>query len=211
MRKFLKSLAAISTITAMFALVLTSSAAGNPASDNGNKLQCFSGTTDGGYNGTCQLIKNGAYLNTYDFDSDPNNSYAGVYILNNNVDGKLLSEVNKLSFTYSAEDGTTTTGGSPRFSIPIDENNDGTSDGYAFIDAVGCTNGTSTMGTVDVINDATCTISYNNVGYANWSAFVTANPTFRITANSIPFIIVDQPGAFTITNVQLGRGAAKSR
>jgi hypothetical protein len=61
---------------------LTPSYANETSATAGNKLQCFSGTTDGGFNGTCELIENGAILDTNDGDLDPNNNYAGVYILN---------------------------------------------------------------------------------------------------------------------------------
>jgi hypothetical protein len=172
---------------------------------SGNKLQCFQGIDDG-VNGTCTLIANGATLNTVDGDSDPYNNYAGVYIPSN-LGGKLLSDVNKLSFDYS---GNGAAGGSPRISLPIDENNDGTVEQYAFIDTQGCNNGDANTGTLDAMNDATCTVWYNNVSYANWAAFVSTNPTYRV-ANRTTFIIVDAPGTFTITNIQLGKATAKSR
>lgn len=184
-------------------------AASSTALTAGNKLQCFSGTEDGGYNGTCELLSGGsAYLNTVDDDDDPNNNYAGVYVYSTNLDGKLLSSVNKLSFTY---EGTSATGGSPRFSIPIDTDGDGSWDAFAFIDALGCTDGDATSGTVDVINDETCLIWFEGVSYENWDAFVEANPTYRIATDAVSFIIVDQPGEFTISNVQLGRGSAKTK
>ena len=43
-------------------------------SENGNKLQCFDGTSDGGFNGVCTLTAEGATLNTIDGDADPNNN-----------------------------------------------------------------------------------------------------------------------------------------
>lgn len=188
-------------------------AAGGNGNENGNKLQCFSGTTDtqqnpgyGPYNGTCTLTSNGAVLNTVDNDGDPNNAYAGVYIQNSNLGGKLLSEVNKLAFSYS---GTGATGGSPRISIPIDANGDGSYDGFAFIDTQGCNDGNPNTGTLDAINDATCTVAYGNALYPNWAAFTQANPTYRIASDAVTFIVVDQPGSFTISNVQLGKGPAR--
>src|SRR5687768_15338661 len=111
--------------------------AANPATQ-GNKLQCFDGTTDGGFNGTCTLIENGAILNTNDGDGDANNSYAGVYLQNTNLGGKLLVDVNQLAFDY---EGAEAIGGSPRLSIPIDENDDGSWDGFAFVDTLGCNDG----------------------------------------------------------------------
>jgi len=176
-------------------------------STNGNKLQCFSGSTDGGgFNGTCTLTSSGAVLNTVDGDADPNNNYAGVYVQNTNLDGKLVSHVNMLAFSYS---GTSAAGGSPRLSIPIDENGDGTTEAYAFVDTLGCNDGSAETGTLDAINDATCSVAYGSTVYASWAAFAAANPTFRIASDSVAFVIIDQPGVFTITNVQLGRGPAK--
>ncbi len=164
-----------------------------------------SGTADGGFNGNCTLTANGAQLNTIDSDSDPNNAYAGVYIQNSNLDGKLIGEVNKLAFSYN---GTGATGGSPRISIPIDTNGDGSTEAYAFVDTQGCNDGSANIGTLDAINDPTCTVAFGAT-YANWAAFVAAHPTYRIASDALTFIIVDQPGAFTVTNVQLGKGPAK--
>jgi hypothetical protein len=195
--------APLSMLVALVALALASIALAG--SDNGNKLQCFDGTTDGGFNGTCTLTSDGATLNTIDGDADPNNNYAGVYILNSNLDGRLLSHVQNLSFTY---DGSTASGGSPRFSIPIDENGDGTTEAYAFIDTLGCNDGSPNTGTLDAINDSTCLVAYGSTVYSNWAAFADANPTFQI-ADAIPFVIVDQPGMFTVTDVRLGKGPAK--
>jgi hypothetical protein len=177
------------------------------ASGNGNKIQCFDGTTDGGYNGTCVMNISSATLDTLDSDLDPNNAYAGVYISNTNLDGKLLVDVNKLSFDYY---GSGASGGSPRISIPIDENNDGSTEAYAFIDTLSCNNGDANMGTLDAINDSTCVVAYESTTYINWEAFAAENPTYRIASDALTFIIVDQPGQFDISSVQLGKGPAKS-
>ncbi len=187
-----------------FMSVVASAAGG---SLNGNKIQCFDGTTDGGFNGVCTLVApGGATLNTIDNDLDPNNNYAGVYVQNTNLDGKLIGDVNKLSFSY---DGSGAAGGSPRISIPIDENNDGTTEAYAFIDTLGCNDGDANVGTLDAINDATCNVSYGATVYPNWAGFVSANPTFKVATDALAFIIVDQPGNFSISNIQLGKGPAR--
>jgi hypothetical protein len=195
--------APLSALVALVTLVVASAALAG--SENGNKLQCFDGVTDGGFNGTCTLTSDGAILNTIDGDANPNNNYAGVYILKSNLEGRLVSHVHNLSFSY---DGSTATGGSPRFSIPIDENGDGTTEAYAFIDTLGCNDGSADTGTLDAISDPTCLVAYGNTIYASWAAFAKANPTFRI-AEAIPFVIVDQPGLFTVSDVRLGKGPAK--
>ena len=171
----------------------------------GNKLQCFDGETEGGPDNTgeCTLVENGAEITT-----SSGFSYAGVYIMNSNLGGKLLEDVNKLSFDY---DGSSALGGSPRISLPIDDDGDGSWDNFAFIDTLGCNTGSADTGTLDVINDPTCTIWSDNVSYDNWADFMTTNPTYRIASDALTFVIVDQPGTFTITNVQLGKGPAKSR
>ena len=52
-----------------------------------NKLQCFDGTTDGGYGGTCTLNSNGAKGSaTLDLtSSNPAGDYAGVYTLESTI------------------------------------------------------------------------------------------------------------------------------
>ena len=182
-------------LVALAALALASIAFAAPF--GGNKLYCFQGEGEVGFNGTCELTKDGAVIDTTDGDPNPNNNYAGVYVGNSKLEGQPIGDVEKLSFSYA---GTGVTGGSPRFSIPIDEDGNGTTEGYAFVDAVGCNDG---AGTVDAINDQTCTVAYGSATYANWAAFVAANPDFRVAADAVAFIIVDQPGDVVITNVEL--------
>ena len=214
--RYLASAAALLLLAACAEAPTTGPSAASPSlaaagkgNENGNKFQCFSGTTDGGFNGTCTYTASGdgAVLNTVDSDLDPNNNYAGVYLQNTNLDGKLLADVNKLAFSYA---GSGAAGGSPRFSIPIDTDGDGDTEAYAFIDTQGCNNGNPNTGTLDAINDATCTVWFQDVSYPNWAAFAAANPTYRIAKDALAFIIVDQPGTFTITNIQIGKGPAKA-
>lgn len=174
------------------------------ATVNGNKLQCFSGTNI--YGGFCEIV-NGKTVSIDTTEDGNMGSYGGVYIENSNLGGKLLSDVNKLSFSY---EGTGASGGSPRFSIPIDEDNDGKYEAFAFADSTGCTDGTAEKGTVDVINDATCTVTYGEDTYENWAEFVVANPEYRIAKDAITFVIVDSADSkFSLSNVQLGKGPAK--
>ena len=61
-----------------------------------------------------------------------------------------------------------------------------------------------------MINDPTCTVSLSSGPiYPSWAAFVAANPTYRVASDALTFIIVDQPGNFLITNIQIGKGPAK--
>ena len=113
-----------------------------------------------------------------------------------------------MSFSYEGSDVAV---GSPRLSIPIDTDGNASWDDFAFIDTIGCNDGSAETGTLDAINDPTCTVNFGSTAYPNWAAFVEANPTYRIADDALSFVIVDQPGDFTITNVQLGKGPAKSR
>ena len=202
----------------IFAFVLSASLLGNGGTAAAaNPLVCFDGTTDGGFHGTCTLIAGGATLNTFDGDSDPNNAYAGVYYAESTLPGKPLAAASVISFTYAAAAGTTASGGSPRVSIGIDEDGNGTRESYAFVDTLGCNNGSANTGTLS-FSDTTCTVAYFGPGapaggesWVNWAAFAAAHPTWKISMNTsadVPFVIVDQPGLWTVTNVQLGQGAA---
>ena len=118
--------------------------------------------------------------------------YSGVYLASKSQSGKPIGSVS-FSFTSSGD----VAGGAPRFSIPIDTDGNSTVDGYAFLDVNGC--GSSTVST----DSATCTVYFGNETFANWAAFATAHPTYRIAPGSIPFIIADQPGNYVITGIDL--------
>ena len=176
------------------------------ANANGNKLQCFSGTTDGlGFGGTCSLTETGVATldNT---DGNVNGDYSGVFIQNSNLNGKTLAEVALLGFSYTG----TALAGSPRISLPLDTDGDGATDTYAFISAFHCNDG---AGLVDAINDQTCTIFVGNQisGYDNWAAFAAANPTYEIGPDgALPFIIADDAGSWEVSAVRLGKGPARA-
>lgn len=170
------------------------------AGDKGNTLSCFSGTQDGDYNGTCTLTSDGATLDNDDGDTDPYNNYSGVYLQNSNLDGKALADVNKLSFRYTGA----ATAGSPRFSVPVDTGS-GTTAFYAFVSGFYCNDGN---GLVDALNDATCEIQAGSESFVNWAAMVAAHPGWRVGPN-LPFVIADDPGTWTVSDVQLGKGPAR--
>ena len=169
--------------------------------EKGDKILCFDGTTDGGFNGVCKLTARGADLNTFDGDDNPNNNYAGVFPKKNRLAGVKLSKVKELSFSYA---GGPPTGGSPRFSIAIDADGDGTLDAFAFVDVNGCNDGDGFVGTLDVIHDQTCTISYATETHSNWAAFAAAHPTARIARDQVTFAIDDQPGHYLLFKVRFG-------
>jgi hypothetical protein len=196
-------------IIAVFSVAVLLGNAGPAAASNGSsQLLCFDGTTDtangdtGGavYGGVCTRTSNGATLNN--LIAGPDGTYSGVYYQTSSLAGKLLGEVTQLSFDYTG----VPTAGSPRISLPIDVTGDGSTDFYAFISAFHCNDG---LGTVDPINDPTCTIFHTGgpvSGYPNWAAFVAANPTWHVGA--IPFVIADDVGFWTVSNVHLGEKAS---
>lgn len=160
------------------------------ASDNGNQLTCFEGA-----GGDCTLIDGGAQL------TNVPGGFSGVYLQNSNVDGKRITTVNQLGFRYTG----VATAGAPRISLPIDTDADGDAEFYAFIAAFYCNDG---AGLVDAINDPTCTIFAGAEVFANWDALVAAHPEWRVSENQT-FVIADEPGTWTVTDVELGKGPAK--
>src|SRR6185503_14863954 len=196
-------------LISIFAFVFSASLLGSGGTAAAaNPLLCFDGTTDGGFNGHCTLVAGGATLDTVDNDTNPNNAYAGVHYADSNISGDQIGTVTGLSFTYSCAATTNcVTGGSPRMSIPIDTNMDDTTESYAFIDANNCGLTAAQSGIVT----QSCPVFFGGTLYANWAAFVTAHSDYRIGKDdAVAFVIADQPFRGTVTNVQLGQGAAAS-
>jgi hypothetical protein len=172
-----------------------------------NPLLCFDGTTDtangdtGGatYGGHCTIVGGTSALldNSVPVGSG---DYSGVYYASSGLSGDLISTIAQLSFDYT---GSAATAGSPRISLPIDTNNNGTTDFYAFISASHCGIG----GHVDIHN-AGCLVFYTGgpVSGQSWADF-TANGggTWRVATDSVPFVIADDAGIWTVSNVQLGQ------
>lgn len=177
----------------------------NPRSQSSYQLTCFEGHTDspgGGFLGVCQIMQptgDGAEVNTR--VQGVNGSYAGVTQAGTNfIKGRLLKDVRNLNFSYA---GGPHQGGIPRFSVPIDEDNDGTWENFAFADAPGCNNGDEFVGRVSMRADPSCNINYESVDYPNWNAFATAFPLYRIARDAISFIILDQAAHYLIWRVQI--------
>ena len=197
----------------VFALVLSAVFLGNAGTAAAaNPLLCTDGTTDTAngetgsqvYGGVCTMNSNGtsAVLNT--IVQGPDGSYAGVYYATSDISGDLIGTVSGLSFTYSCPSAATcVTGGSPRMSIPIDTDGDGTWESFAFIDANNCGQAGGTGGTVT----QNCPVFFGGTLYTNWAAFVTAHDDYRIATDAVAFVLVDQPFFGTVSNVQLGQGA----
>jgi hypothetical protein len=167
---------------AVLAIVVTASA----ALAGKATLQTFGTgvvTTDGD---SAQIVLDGA------------GEYGGVYLKSKSTSGK-LADVD-FEFTSTGD----VTGGAPRFSLPIDDPATSVKgDGYAFIDAANCggvTGGTTLVST----ESATCAVFYGSGSWANWDAFVAANPTLRVTPGGIPFIIADGAlGTYNVSDIVL--------
>jgi hypothetical protein len=181
--------------------------AGGGAGGNGhmfglNKLLCFSGTDDGSiYGGTCTLTRRGAASSALIVtnDGDPDGSYAGVYSNNRWIYGKPLSSIGTLSFRYT---GDPALAGSPRFSVPIDTDGDGNTDVWAYISAFYCDNGSGNVSA----NNTGCTIFTSDGGsYVGVDALTAAYPGATIANDNYVFVISDEPGMWTISNVKFGR------
>jgi hypothetical protein len=145
----------------------------------GSRIQCFSGTTDGDqggvtYGGTCRRtpLANRDLAELYTMDGDPDGSYAGVWATPVLIRGKRLGEVQELSFSYA---GGPPGGGSPRWSVAIDENGNGRheypEEQYAFADVNACNDGDSFVGQEDAEDDGTCGWFYKAESFTNWDAF----------------------------------------
>jgi len=194
MKKIIVDLAVIATAVG---LLVGGVALAAPNANSSNKLQCFDGQPD--YPGTCSISNGVATLN------NSTGPYSGVYISGSNLSGRTLSQVANLSFNYTG----TPTNGSPRMTLPIDMNGDGTTDDYLSISAYFCNNG---AGIVDAINDSTCTIYRNGDGTnpvgQNWADLVANHPTWTVgPAGDLPFIIADDTGSWTVSNVHIGKAA----
>lgn len=190
---------AIGVAFSMLSMTGIASAAAPSTAPGHNKVVCFqSGAA------SCTLNSNGAKGSatlTVTGVGDASLYYTGF---NNSIYGVLLNQVTMLSFTYTG----TPTAGSPRFSIPIDQNGDNAltqpSDGFAFVSANLCNDG---AGLVDVIHDSTCDVNYMGIDYANWAAFAAAFLNAKVALNNYDylFVIADDVGSWTVNNVIIGK------
>jgi hypothetical protein len=170
---------------ALSALVLTAL----PAAAAPNKLQTFG---DG-------VVTAGADSATIVNDAG---EYGGVYLKPRSLSATLSGL--EISFRSTAD----VAGGAPRFSIPIDDRDPATKDTYAFLaaDRCGGVTGAETVVSTedpDCIVDLNWTPSSSPSSYANWDAFVAANPTFRVQPGGQAFIIADASGNYAVTDIVL--------
>jgi len=208
MKKLMYTVAALGAITVLLAMAMPVSAAGLTTAPGQNKLQCFDGTTDGGFGGTCTLNSSGA-KGSATLDLSSNNiagDYAGVYTLDSNMYGALLTSLTQLSYHYTGT--VAPQPGNLSYNIPIDTNGDGTTEFYAFVDAFYCP---GVDGVVNIINDPVCVIYEGGVTpRANWAEFLAANPDAKVATDNYVFVIAErtptEPSAiWTVNNVKFGK------
>jgi hypothetical protein len=122
----------------------------------------------------------------------------GVYLGSKSNSGKAIGSVD-FEFMSRAD----ANGGAPRFSLPIDTNGAPGVEFYAFLAPLNC--GGVSLGTTLVSTESsTCAVNAGGIDYANWDAFVVANPTGRIAPGYNPFIISDVGfGHYIVTDIVL--------
>ena len=211
MKKMIACASTFLALTTMLAMSLpTSAAAGGPVptAPGQNKLKCFDGTTDGGFGGICTLTANGAKGPAMLDNSvlAPNGDYAGVYTLDSNLYGTLLTNITQLSYHYTGT--IAPQPGNLSYNIPIDTTGSGATAFYAFVDAFYCP---GVNGVVDIIKDSACGIYEGGVTFrANWAAFLAANPGAKVATDNFVFIIAErtpsEPSAiWIVNNVKFGK------
>ena len=152
--------------------------------------------------------------------------YSGAYAINATSPGVLLSQFNA-SFDVKGYQGA----GSPRISLPVDTNGDGTTDMWAFLSASYCTgNARSAVGTtgfdhVDfqksgctiytssatVLNglsdplNATGSITYAYGGFSFNVNDANARGSWKVATDNQPFLILDEaPAVSYVDNLTIG-------
>jgi hypothetical protein len=199
------SLIATISLTAAAVLGLGSGAPALAAS--GNQLVCFDGASEMSGNGVCHLNAKGATL------KNPGaGDYSGVYVQNDNLQGKALSAVKNLSFHFTRD----VAGGAPRFSLAIDADNDGSYDFFAFADPNGCGSAAPKSGVVNIITkgvaNPNCQITTNNGGtFADYTAFEAAYADAVYAVDQVSFVIADQPGSYRVAQVRFNAAAAHAK
>lgn len=196
-------------VTSMSSSKKSDSANGPPATAPGhNKLKCFDGPSEGTqFGGQCAIGRGAMGPATLDVSSDdPDGDYAGVYYQESSIFGAALGDIKQLGYHYVADDDEIVPG-NLSLNIPIDEDGDGVTEAYAFIDAFYCP---GSDGVVDALHDEECGIWYNNVQYDNWDAFVAAFPDALVATDNFAFVIAertptDGPATYRVNAVKIGK------
>jgi subtilase family serine protease len=159
---------------------------------------CFTGSNTGGSPGTCTLNPDGSItLNT----TAPG-SYAGVYLTSKIPPGLTLSGITTLSLTLAANNGSTPNQGSPRVSIPVNYN--GSDAVFEYINVCATPNTLPANLNINFLSTVTCA-NLGNVYDSDWNDFIGTYGAVAVTG--VPFFVADQPGVWTISNIQFGTGS----
>lgn len=173
---------------AILAIIGFAPNAGAAPSATANKLKCFDGASEaasvGAAPGTYGYGVCTQKGQTFTLDNPAPGDYSGVYVEAQNLEGQSVKNLG-LTYTYSG----TTSGGSPRFSIPL------FGGGYAYVDAACDANGDRIIN----LQEPGCNISDSNGYYGLASSYP------GVVGAGYTFIVADQPGTVTLSNIVLGR------
>jgi len=157
-------------------------------STKANQPMCFSDTS-----ATC--VQKGS---TFTLTNVTLGEGSGVYVENQTLAGKPLSEAGVLSFRYSGTVG----GGSPRFAIPVDNPAVGGSS-YDFFLAAQATYCDQNRDGVVSLSEPGCIVEAGDF-FGLFSDYVALHPTYLI-GSYYTFIVTDIPGTVTLSEVNLAR------
>lgn len=157
-----------------------------------------------GDDGTVEISGNSATIHLDETGGEYGTEYGGVYIRARALGNKLVGDV-VASFLSTGD----VAGGAPRMNLPIDNDGDRRFDYFAILDAANCGTGDDIVVSTE---NADCTVYFLGSekpaeSYADWDAYVAANPTHRIASKgdgSTPFIIADgTPGTYVVEEIDL--------
>ena len=150
--------------------------------ERSNPLLCF--TDDSG----AECTRQGG---SFTLEVEPG-EWAGVYVEEQSLAGEPLSDLD-LRFSYEGS----TSGGSPRLAIPVDTGSDVI---WLFADTA-CD--ADQDGTV-LLGEDGCIVSDSNGYYGTFADYVAAHPDY-VVGDGYTFIVADQPGLVTVSDIKLGR------
>ena len=207
------------------AMVLTITGTASAHVGQGSRLRFFFGDT-GSVAWQSGTDNTGAFVNDSPLDenharlklnvpSQTGNDYAGAFANGTGLGHRRVADVRNLSFDFLL--GPDDTGGGVRFSIPIDENNDGVQEAFLFAAARDCAEPIldSDWQRADFTGRTSvgCTIYYEKGVYTStgtqsaWGVFAAAHPTYRIARQSeqVALVVLDEAGTVFLDRIAMQR------